>query len=420
MYRLMFQGFNFLVGLFIAAIGGADVFGTISLLIVNAALLLLITGLGTDQAIVWHGATKKLAANKLFTFSFFAALFQILFFLCIAFFFLNNSGKSLLSHSSDYKIFYFELAYFSGIVLVEKYVSLLYAEHKTEICNILLAFVTFIALLILILAKINDSASQLINPFQFFCLLPAAQALVIAFYFHYNTHLRIAAVNRQDLNSLFNFSILVFITNIIQFLAYRADYWIIDYYSPGESQLGIYAQANRFASLLWIIPNIIAGLMAPLISSPQKSFDAGDLAGITRVFNFLNLFIAGLIIFSSYVIYTFFLTTDFLYGFKPLLLMLPGFYFFCITLFLAAYFSAKNLLWINLAGSAICFLLIVTLDFILIPSMGIKGAAIANTIAYTASAVFTLALFLKTSKLSVADILLIKKSDWNLLSKLRA
>jgi O-antigen/teichoic acid export membrane protein len=418
LYRLIFQAFNFLVGLFIAAIAGADLFGTISLMVVNAAFLLLVTGLGADQAIVWHGASKKLNTNKLFTFSFLAGLFQIVFFLVIAILFLNITGKSVLSKNISNQYFFFEFFYFSGIVMMDKYVSLLYAGHKARVCNLLLASVNFIMLLVLAASRFNFIDLE-INPFLFFCMLPVIQSVIIGGYFHFKIHSGFSTLNKEDINSLFTFSVLVFISNIIQFLAYRTDYWLIDYFSHSGSQLGIYAQANRFAALLWIVPNIIAALLAPVISSPQSNFERAEVAGIARILNFLNLFFCVLIISVSFCIYTYFLNPEYFNGFIPLLYMVPGFYFFSILLLLAAYFSAKKILWVNLAASLICFLIIVILDIILIPVWGIKGAAIANTVAYSSSALFTIFIFLRHTNIRLTEIFFLKKSDWELITKLR-
>jgi O-antigen/teichoic acid export membrane protein len=417
-FRLLFLGFNFLVGLFIAVLAGSEVFGTISLMIINAALFLLVTGLGADQAIVWHGAGKKFHANKLFTFSFLTAFFQIFLFTLITFFYFQNTGKTLLSKSNSFQYFYLELIYFTGLVFLDKYVSLLYAQHKARICNLLLVVVTFVAVLILVACRYNFTTFE-IDPFQFFCLLILTQALTVMILFHIKELVFFSLLNKQDIVSLFRFSGLVFITNIIQFLAYRFDYWLIDYFKTTD-QVGIYSQANRFAGLLWIVPNIIAALLTPVITSPQSNFQENEVACIVRILNYLNLLITGLIIFISFLIYTYFLQQDYFDGFRPLLYMLPGFYFFTITILLAAYFSAKNLLWVNLAGSSICLGLIIIADFILIPGFGIKGAAWANTIAYTLSTIFTISMFMKISKMNLRDVFFLKKDDWKRISKLQS
>lgn len=416
-YRFLFLGFNFLVGLFIAALSGTELFGTISLMIVNAALFHLLTALGADQAIVWHGASKKFDLNKLFTFTFFTALLQLVLFFLISFSYFQYSGKTLLSKSITSQYFYLELIYFSGLVFLDKYVSLLYAQHKARICNFFLAAITLVAVIILFLIQFNISKKG-IDTLGFFCVLTFFQSCSIIFLFHFIKKVRLSFFKKEDLISFYRFSGIVFITNLIQFLAYRADYWFINYFKNVD-QVGVYSQANKFAGLLWILPNIIAALLIPLLSQPQTNLNEKELVSITRLFNFLNLFIIGIMVLVSSLIYSFFLQPEYAAGFKPMLYMLPGYYFFSITIILAAYFSAKNLLWINFAGSSICFVSIVVADFILIPSMGITGAAWANTIAYSLASIFTIIMFLKYSNLKPGELFLLKKNDWSLITKIR-
>ena len=54
-FRVIFTGIGFLISLLIAKLAGASQFGTLSLIIVNAAFIHIITGLGTDAAIVGMG-----------------------------------------------------------------------------------------------------------------------------------------------------------------------------------------------------------------------------------------------------------------------------------------------------------------------------------------------------------------------------
>ena len=416
-YRFLFLGFNFLVGLFIAALSGTELFGSISLMIVNAALFHLFTSFGTDQAIVWHGASKKFDANKLFTFTFFTALLQLVLFFLIAFSFFQFTGKTLLSKNISSQYFYLELIYFSGLIILDKYISLIYAQHKARICNLLLAVVTLVALILLTLIHFNISKKET-DPFSFFSVLTFLQACSVVLLFHFLNKARFSFISKKDLISFYRFSGIVFITNLIQFLAYRADYWFIDYFKNVD-QVGIYSQANKFAGLLWILPNIIAALLIPLLSQPETRLKEKELTGITRLFNFLNLFIIGLIVLTAFLVFSFLLQPEYTGGFKPMLFMLPGYYFFSITIILAAYFSAKNLLWVNFAGSSICLVSIVVADFILIPKMGITGAAWANTIAYSLASVFTIIMFLRYSNLKPGTLFILKKNDWSLITKLQ-
>ncbi len=416
-YRFIFLGFNFLVGLFIAALAGAELFGTISLMIVNAALLHLLTAFGADQAIVWHGASKKFDNNKSFTFTFFSGLLQFVIFLLIAIIFFQASQKTLLISNISIDYFYLELIYFSGLIFLDKYISLLYAQQKARVCNLILAAVTLIAVVILSLIRFGYLKSE-IDPLSFFCFLSFLQACSVVFLFHFKTKISFSHFKKDDLHSFFRFSGIVFISNLIQFLAYRTDYWLINYFK-GIDQVGVYSQANKFAGLVWILPNIIAALLIPVMSQPGSSIKEKEMTGITRLFSLLNIIILGFLVLVSYLTYSYFLQPEYEKGFIPMLYMLPGYYFFSISIILAAYFSAKNLLWINFAGSSICFISIVVADLVLIPSMGIKGAAWANTIAYGLAAAFTISMFLKYSNLRIADLFILKKNDFKQFTKMQ-
>jgi len=406
------MGFNFLVGLFIAAVSGTETFGVISLMVVNAAVFSIVTGLGADSAIVWHGASQKLNSEKIFSFTFFSALFQVLLFLIFSLLFYRVTSRLLLSQQPYYGFYFYELIYFSGLILIDKYTSLFYASSRMEICNKLLSGVTLFCMIgiILIRYKILDIN---LPPFSLLCLTTFIQAVSLVILFHsVNSRLRIVRISTHDLRSLFHFSIVVFITNLVQFFAYRADYWLINYFRS-ESELGIFSQANRFAQMLWVLPNILAAMLIPLIAAPGGDFNEKGVIRLVRVINYSNILVIGIIILVALLTYDLFLPASFSAGLFPLLLMIPGYYFFCINILLAAFFSSRRLLWVNLIGSSLCFIVIILADLILIPPFGIQGAAIADSIAYSAAAIFSILSFMRHTSFSFADLFRIRRTDWS-------
>jgi O-antigen/teichoic acid export membrane protein len=411
LYRILFMGFNFLTGLFIAAISGTEIFGIISLMVVNAAVFSIVSGLGADSAIVWHGASQKLSREKLFSFAFFSAFFQVLLFLIVSLLFYKMTHKLLLSQQHFFSFYVFELIYFSGLILIDKYTSLFYASHRMEDCNKLLSGVTLVCLVLIVLIRYKILNLNL-HPFSLLCLTTFIQAVGLAILFHTeNNGVRIVRISTQDLRSLFNFSMVVFITNLVQFFAYRADYWLINYFK-GESELGIFSQANRFAQMFWVLPNILAAMLIPLMAAPADDFDEKGVVRLVRVVNYLNLLAIGVIVLIALLAYELFLPSSFSAGFFPLLLMMPGCYFFCINILLAAFFSSRRLLWVNFIGSSICFVVIIITDLFLIPAFGIRGAAIADSIAYSAATVFSIISFMRHTSFSFADLFMIRRTDW--------
>jgi O-antigen/teichoic acid export membrane protein len=405
------MGLNFLVGIFIAAISGTALFGIISLMVVNAAVFAIITGLGTDSAIVWHGASKQLSKEKVFSFTIFSLVFQLVLFVIISFIYYRVSHKLLLSQQDNFGFYFYELIYFSGLILIDKYTSLFYASQRTEECNRILASVTLLCLVLILFLRYGILNMGL-PFFSLVCFTTFLQAITLVIFFHRsNAWLKIVGFSQDDLRSIVHFSIIVFISNLLQFFAYRADYWVINYFRT-HSELGIYSQANRFAQLLWILPNIFAAMLIPLIASPATDFKQRDIMRLVRAINFFNILVIVAIVLIALFMYHFFLPEKFSNGFLPLLFMIPGYYFFSINILLAAFFSSKRLLWINFIGSAICFVVIIMADLILIPRLGIKGAAFADSIAYIAAAIYSIVSFTKLSGFSFAGFFTFNTTDW--------
>ena len=265
-------------------------------------------------------------------------------------------------------------------------------------------------LIIIILIRYKFLQIQL-PAFSLLCLTTVAQGGGLFLLFHIeNSRLRIVRVSTGDLRSFFNFSIVVFIANLVQFFAYRADYWLINYFRT-ENELGVFSQANRFAQMMWVLPNILAAILIPLIAAPGDAFNEKGLVRLVRVINYLNFLAMAVIILIALLSYGLFLPEGFSTGFYPLLLMLPGYYFFCMNILLAAFFSSRRLLWVNFIGSALCFTVIILADLLLIPAFGIRGAAIADSIAYSAATLYSIISFMRNTSCSFADLFSISRTD---------
>ena len=417
LYKLLYMGFIFVSGLIIAAMAGASIFGIIALMIANAAIFQIITGLGTDSSIVWHGSGGGFQKNKLFSFALLTGLLQVALFILLSLLIYQVTGQLLLSWQRGFDFFWYELLYFTSLVMIEKYISLMYAQQRAVECNKVLAFASIAVLigLALLYAGLIQVKANMIIIFSCINVIPA-----LALLFYYHLRLRgvfTARITREEFQSFFQFSMVVFVTNLVQFIAYRADYWLIDFFRNTE-QVGVYAQATRFAQLLWLIPNILAGLLSPVIA--RGTFDRSKLLMVTRVLCYFNLFLVIIIGIVSWLFYTFFLGRDFLSGYNSLLIMMPGYYFFCLNLVFAAWFSAQRLLWVNFAGSSICLSLILLADYLLIPFFGINGAALANTIAYTAAGIFHVFMFRRTTHTGITEIFRFDKNDWRRIINLQS
>ena len=413
---MIFTGIGFLISLLIAKLAGASQFGTLSLIIVNAAFIHIITGLGTDAAIVWHGvAGKNYSRNKIFSFTLVTAAIQLLFFYIIAILGYIFLGHTLLGGSYELRLFFAEIVYFTGLVLMDKFLSLYYSQHEARLCNKLLSIVAGILLLVVLIIWAIKPILIADFPVWIYSLFVFIPAFMLVFFFIVKFNPAFKNISQEEMRSFSSFSFIVLITNIIQFIAFRADYWLVSIYYDHVS-LGVYAQASKFAQLLWVIPGVLAGLIIPALKNENEKLSDPKFISLCRLSFYIHIVLAILLIVAALIIYSFFLPSIYFDGFLSLIIMTPGYLIFTITTMLAAYFSANRLLKINLVGSVICCVLMILLDILLIPSLSYKGAAIANLIAYSITTAYFIFSSMSVSNVSFKDFFALKKTDFDLFS----
>ena len=184
-FRVVFTGIGFLISLLIAKLAGPDQFGTLSLMIVNAAFIHIVTGLGTDAAIVWHGiAGTNYSRDKIFSFTVITAAIQLLFFYIIAILGFLFLGHTLLGGSFELKLFFAEIVYFTGLVIMDKFLSLYYSQHSAGLCNKIISLVAGVLFLIMILLWIADSSIITSHPIWIYSLYIFIPAFVLFFLFY--------------------------------------------------------------------------------------------------------------------------------------------------------------------------------------------------------------------------------------------
>ena len=415
-FRVIFTVIGFLISMLIAKLAGASQFGTLSLIIVNAALIHIITGLGTDAAIVWHGvAGTNYDRNKIFSFTLITAAIQLLFFYIIAILGYLFLGQTLLGGSLDLRVFFAEIVYFTGLVLMDKFLSLYYSQHEARLCNKILSIVSGLLFLVVLIIWLIKPIYIVDFPIWIYSLFVFIPSFILAFFFIIKFNPAFKNISQEEMRSFSSFSFVVLITNLIQFVAFRADYWLISIYYDHTS-LGVFAQASKFVQLLWVIPSIFTGLITPALKKENEKLTTEGLVSICRIMVFTHLILGFLLISLSAIIYKFFLPDVYYKGFFSLLIMLPGYLVYIVNIILAAYFSANRLLWVNLYGSILCCALMLLFDFLLIPRLNYIGAGIANLLTYSITIIFIIFQAKKFIKVAFKDFFIIKRSDFNIFS----
>lgn len=177
------------------------------------------------------------------------------------------------------------------------------------------------------------------------------------------------------------FALTAYVGSVLTFLNYRIDQVILVFLLPIE-QLAFYALAVEIAERLWIIPGSIGMALLPhLTNSPQR--DPALAAVIARhaalwtgaaclVLDLLAGFAVDLIYSSAYHATV-----------APLRWLLPGIFTLTISKVVVAELAAREKIGFTLWLMPLVVGLNTGLNFLLIPHMGIAGAAFASTISYT-------------------------------------
>jgi O-antigen/teichoic acid export membrane protein len=104
----------------------------------------------------------------------------------------------------------------------------------------------------------------------------------------------------------------------------------------------------------------------------------------------------------------------------PLLLLLPGVVMLSIFKVLSTGFFGRGQPMLASWAALIGLVFQTALDIVLIPRLGINGAAIASSAAYTLMMVIGVALYVRSTGASVRSIFIMQADDWRVYKKLLA
>jgi O-antigen/teichoic acid export membrane protein len=196
--------------------------------------------------------------------------------------------------------------------------------------------------------------------------------------------------------------------SIIQFLNYRADILIIGYFLT-QTEVGWYYVAVLVAERLLFLTQATATILLPAASSSEKQMEKTPL--LSRL-NF-TVVLAGSILIGiiAYWIIPFLFSANYSNSVLPLVLILPGIISLSVSKLISADLAARGLPQYSTYVSILNFILNITLNLILIPSLGIPGAAISSSLSYSAALILQAYYYKKISSVPLKDMLLIKKND---------
>lgn len=190
----------------------------------------------------------------------------------------------------------------------------------------------------------------------------------------------------------------------------RIDILFIAYFL-GAAQVGYYAVSVSVAEILLALPDAIALPFLPIRMSMDSSEAASFSPFVIKYVFLIMVFVCGITALAGKAIIFILYGKDFFPALMPMLCLLPGILALSLYQFLKADIYSINRPGFISIVSLITMTSNLVLNYLMIPSYGINGAAISSSVSYAASTLILFVFFLRKTGLSWDAVLLVKKQD---------
>lgn len=216
-------------------------------------------------------------------------------------------------------------------------------------------------------------------------------------------------IRRELIPELFRFGRAIYASFLAQSFNYRLDALIL-FAITGDAAVGLYSVAVALAEMPLNLPDSMASVLFPRVSSDTDGAEVRT-AHLSRVTVFVIL-ASGLVM--ALVGYPFIALTfgpKFVGAYPALLALWPGMILLGQSKLMSADLAARGLPQHPARASWISLIVTLGLDFALIPILGIMGAAIASSAAYTVSAVIIYLAYRRETGTTLRDLYLVRWTE---------
>ncbi len=196
------------------------------------------------------------------------------------------------------------------------------------------------------------------------------------------------------------------------FLNKRLDVWFVQFFR-GTSSLGQYGLATQVANFISDAMTPFSQVLIPYVAGSPENEHKVIVERSARI-NMTIAFVAATGIAStSWFFIPFFFGKQFAEAIPATQVLALGVIFISQRLVFTGYFKAINAMQYAVKAAWAGVVMTILLDLLLIPSMGILGAAIATSLAYGTTSVYLVMMAGRKLGFQPGDILIIRKDDIN-------
>ena len=218
------------------------------------------------------------------------------------------------------------------------------------------------------------------------------------------------AVNVKAFRAQVSYGIRGYMGYVFQAANHRLDVFFVAYF-VGPAAVGYYAVGFGIAELLWELPLALGTVLFPKGAALDARSNSRIAASICRRTLFLTAMgIIVLLALGRFVVLVLY-GSEFLPSLTAFYILLPSALFYTIHKVLGSSLAGQGVPQATLYGGMLSVPVMVALNVILLPRVGIAGAAIASDVAYAINAGVVLFIFWRVARLPLRETLLVTRAD---------
>lgn len=200
-------------------------------------------------------------------------------------------------------------------------------------------------------------------------------------------------VNLPYLQALFSFGIRAHPANVLGYLGYRLDVFLVDGFK-GATAVGLYGVGVVIAEGLWMPSQAVSTAIFPTIAAePTEAARRSLTPFVVRSTLWLTAILGGILVLIAGPVVDLLYSTSFSASAAVVRVLVPGIVLFSAARVVGNDIAARGRPLVNSVVAAVSVVCNLLLNVLLIPRYGIEGAAWASTASYSLVFVATVAVY---------------------------
>ncbi|HEV8137033.1 MAG TPA: flippase [Pyrinomonadaceae bacterium] len=188
-------------------------------------------------------------------------------------------------------------------------------------------------------------------------------------------------------------------------LIFRADLLVVNHFR-NASEAGVYSLASQMATLLMMLPSVIATLLFPRVTAEQDK--TGNTTCVVARHTALVMLLCCLAAVPLSLLLPVVYGSVFTDATTQLLILLPGVFFIGLQSVLVQHFNAMGLPKAVPVFWVVTLVINLMMVFLMVPRYGARGAAWASTISYSLISFLMIGYFLVNTRRSLSELFVLR------------